>query len=282
MKAACKVIEGGYDLHIHAAPSPFQRLMDDYQLLHAADSMGMAGILLKSHYESTAARVTMANKYAGSKAVAYGSIALNWPVGGLNPYAVQNALRQNAKIVFMPTRDAANSLISGHMPGDFFHRPGISILDSKGKLKSEIYDIMDAVKQYNAVLATGHISPEESQILCREGISRGVRMVLTHPEFTRTKIPAEMQKDLADIGVWIEKCWYNIAENECAAKQMADTIRLVGASRCFMTTDRGQAGKEPPATAIRLFIETLLAQGITEEELWIMTHTSPKSVLAVS
>ncbi len=40
-----------------------------------------------------------------------------------------------ARFVWMPTRDAANSLAEGgNMPGDFFTRPGISILDERGKL----------------------------------------------------------------------------------------------------------------------------------------------------
>ena len=281
MEAERQLLLGAYDLHMHAAPSPFHRLMDDCQLLQDASKAGMGGILLKSHYESTAARAAMANQYANSAATAYGSIALNWPAGGLNPYAVQNALQQKAKLVFMPTRDAANSLLQGDMPGDFFRRPGICILDEAGKLKPEVYDIMDIVKQHNAALATGHISPMESVILCKEGIQRGVRMVLSHPEYSRTTIPAATQRELADLGVWIEKCWYNIAEGECTAQQMANTIRIVGASRCFLTTDRGQSNKESPVQGLIWFIEKLLHQGILEQDVWDMTHTNPRFILAV-
>lgn len=41
---------------------------------------------------------------------AYGGIVLNWPVGWLNPYAAESALRMGARFIWMPTRDAANSL----------------------------------------------------------------------------------------------------------------------------------------------------------------------------
>lgn len=275
-----ELLENAYDLHMHPAPSPFQRAMDDVQLLTAAGKAGMAGILLKSHYESTAARAEMANRYAGSTATAYGAIALNWPVGGLNAYAVHNALRRGARLVFMPTRDAANSLVSGDMPGDFFKRPGISVAED-GRLRPEVYDIMDAVKEYDAVLATGHISPEESLLLCREGRARGVRMVLTHPEFSRTQIPAETQKQLAEQGVFIEKCWYNVAEHEVEAAQMAQTIRTVGAEHCFMTTDRGQGQREAPVEAMRRFIETLMEQGITHSQLNAMLRTVPQKILGL-
>lgn len=275
---AADLLHGAYDLHMHPAPSPFHRALDDIQLLKSADKAGMAGILLKSHYESTVVRAEIANRYAGSASKAYGAIALNWPAGGLNPYAVHNALKRGAKIVYMPTRDAANSLVCGNMPDDFFHRPGISILEN-GKLKSEIYDILDAVKQYRAALATGHISVEESLALCREAHRRGVRIVLTHPEFSRTKISAEEQKAFVNLGVWIEKCWYNIAENEVTTAEMAAHIKIVGAEHCFMTTDRGQNSREMPVEALRNFAAVLLEEGISEQELKIMMHCVPKTIL---
>ena len=270
---------GAYDLHMHAAPSPFRRLMDDYALLSAADAAGMAGILLKSHYESTAARAALVNAHTQATARAYGAIALNQPVGGLNPYAVYNALERDAKIIFMPTRDAANSLESGDMPGDFFSRPGITILNGGGKLKHEVYEIMDAVKAHGAVLATGHIYTRESILLCREGRARGVKMVLTHPEFSRTKIDAATQKELADLGVLIEKCWYNIAEGEVTAEEMVSHVKAVGAARCFMTTDRGQCGREAPVEGMKRFIAAMLNAGLNRNDIFTMTHIVPKEVL---
>lgn len=274
-----ELLHGAYDLHMHPAPSPFNRAMDDCQLLRAAGDAGMAGILLKSHYEPTAARAELANRYSGSSAKAYGSIALNWPVGGLNPYAVHNALKRGAKIVFMPTRDAENSLHSGDMPGDFFKRPGIRIANDSGTLKPEVYDIMDAVKEYGAVLATGHISPEESNLLCREGTARGVRIILTHPEFSRTKIDAGIQKELADLGVLVEKCWYNIGEDDCAAAEMAANIKEVGANRCYLSTDRGQSDRETPVEAMKKFMSIMMQHGIGKDELHLMTHAVPKSIV---
>lgn len=279
MEKSMELLHGAYDLHMHAAPSPFDRRMDDLELLRDADAAGMAGILLKSHYEPTVARAELANRYAQTTARAYGTLALNWPVGGLNPYAVYNALKRGARIIFMPTRDAANSLVSGDMPGDFFTRPGIALLQEDGRLKPEVYEIMDAVKQYDAVLATGHIYAHESVQLCREGRARGVRMALTHPEFSRTRIDAATQKEMANLGVYIEKCWYNIAEHETTAAEMAAHIRTVGAEHCFMTTDRGQNGKETPVEAMQLFITAMLENGVREDEIYTMTHTVPWEIL---
>ncbi len=277
-----ELLKGACDLHMHAAPSPFNRLMDDFELVCQADQAGMAGIMLKSHYESTAARAQLVNRHSGVQAKAYGGIVLNWPVGGLNPYAVENALKRDAKIVWMPTRDSRNSLKMGDMPGDFFKREGITALDENGELKPVVLEIMDIVKKYDAALATGHLEPEESVKLCLEGCKRGVRMILTHPEFNRTVVSAETQAELARQGVWIEKCWYNIAENNCTAQEMADHIRTVGAEHCFLSTDRGQGNREAPVEGMTRFLTTLLEQGLTEGEIRAMVSDVPSKILGLA
>lgn len=278
---ANQLLRGGYDLHMHAAPSPFNRLMDDFALVKDAERAGMAGILLKSHYESTAARATIANTHCNTNAVAYGGIVLNCPVGGLNPYAVENALKRDAKMVWMPTRDSKNSLCAGDMPGDFFAREGITVLDEAGALKPVVFEIMDVVKKYDAALATGHLSPEESVLLCREGVQRGVRMVLTHPEFNRTLVDVQIQKELADLGVYIEKCWYNIAERDCNVEEMASHIRTVGPEHCFLSTDRGQGNRECPVEAMICFVSVLLEQGFSEREISMMLQDVPRKILGL-
>ena len=164
-----ELLAGAYDLHVHTSPSVFPRMEDGFELVQEADAAGMAGVMLKSHYEPTALRAELINRHSGCKAQVYGGLALNWPVGGLNIYAVENALRAGARIIWMPTRDAQNSLRFGNMEGDFFRRPGISVLDERGGLKPCVYEIMDAVKASGAALATGHLSPKESVLLCREG-----------------------------------------------------------------------------------------------------------------
>lgn len=272
---------GAYDLHMHAAPSPFQRACDDYELLAEAGRAGMAGILLKSHYEPTAVRAALANRRSASCATAYGGLALNWPVGGLNPFAVENALIRGARMIWMPTRDAANSLLAGDMPGDFFKREGLTILDAQGRLKAVVYEIFALVKRYDAALATGHLSPEEGRVLCEEGIRNGVRMVLTHPEFPRTLVSREGQAALARKGVVIEHCWFNLAEGNCSRAAMAGNIRAAGVEQCYLSTDRGQGNREHPVEALRRFILALQEEGFTEGELATMLRDVPRRVLGI-
>lgn len=275
------LMQGAYDLHIHAAPSPLPRAFDDYELVKQADQAGMAGIMLKSHYDPTAVRAKLVNAHTSCTAQAYGGLVLNWPAGGLNPYAVANALARGAKIIWMPTRDSANILSYGPVGGSIFTCPGITILNDQDALKPEVYEILDLVKKYDASLATGHLSPKESMILCEAGRKRGVRMVLTHPEYVLTALSTEQQAYLASLGVIIEHCWYNLAVKNCSPGAMAANIRAAGAAQCYLSTDRGQSGCLTPVEAMKKFLATLLGAGLTEQELAVMVKETPEKVLGI-
>lgn len=274
-----KLLKGAYDLHTHTEPSAFNRALDDFDLVREANEFKMEGVLIKSHYEPTQSRAALVNLKSNLKTKVYGGIVLNWPNGGLNPYAVENALKTGAIIIWMPTRDSENCLKYGDMPGDFFSRPGISILEKKGKLKQEVYEIFKIMKKYNGYLATGHLSVEESILLCEEGRRLGVNMILTHPEWQRTMIDGKTQKYLAALGVLIEKNWLNIAEKSVTAKEMASNIRNAGVKNVYLSTDRGQKGFETPVYGMMKFMEVLLEEGFTEEEIRIMSHEVPKLIV---
>lgn len=272
---AGELIKGGYDLHTHTEPSAFHRALDDFELIQEAADAGMAGVMIKAHYGCTASRAALVNLHSHCSTRAYGGLVLNHPVGGLNPYAVENSLKMGAVIIWMPTRDSENCLKYGDMPGDFFSRPGITIFNEKGKLKKEIFEIFEIVKNYGAYLATGHLNSEESYALCKEGRRNSVNMILTHPEWDRTKSTGDIQKELADTGVLIEKNWLNIAEGSVSAQEMASNIKKVGTGRVYLATDRGQTGFEHPVEGMLRFIETLLNEGFTGQEIQTMLSTVP-------
>lgn len=275
---AQELLVGAYDLHTHTTPSHVSRALDDFQLVQEASQAKMAGVLIKSHYETTHARAFTANRYAGGTTKAFGSIVLNWTVGGLNPFAVQNALDGGASMVWMPTMDSKHCQV-GSMGSFYTRKEGITVLDENGKLKPIVYDIFDLVKAHNVPLATGHISPEESLILCREGVAHGCRMILTHPEWPKTTVPLELQCELARMGVFIEKLWLNVAEGSVTAEYMAETMRQVGFDHAFLSTDRGQSGFEHPAEGLRKFITELLRQGISPDDIKRMSQQTPKYLM---
>ena len=119
---AIELLKGGYDLHTHSSPSLAERGLDDFELIKEADEFGMAGVMIKNHYEPTQSRAQLVNKYSRANAKAFGGIVLNWPVGGINPYAVENALYNGARMVWMPTMDANSFMKYGKFSHDIFER----------------------------------------------------------------------------------------------------------------------------------------------------------------
>src|SRR5262245_32349398 len=84
-------LRGVIDMHLHCAPDVEPRLADDIQTTRAAAEAGMRAIVFKSHVTQTADRATIAERVVGNIRV-FGGLTLNYPVGGLNPAAVELAL----------------------------------------------------------------------------------------------------------------------------------------------------------------------------------------------
>ncbi|GHV58106.1 hypothetical protein FACS189460_5530 [Deltaproteobacteria bacterium] len=277
---ASELLKGAYDLHTHSNPSHIPRGLDDFELAREADCRGMAGMMMKCHYEPTAARAYIANLYAGAaKTKLYGSVTLNWPVGGLNPFAVESGLRMGGKFIWMPTKDTAHCLTFGNMHGDFLIRPGLTIFDGEGRIKKEVLEIIEITKKYEVFLGTGHLSPRESFALCKAARALGGNMVLTHPDWERTKISLSDQIELTRLGVIIEKCWINTVDGSSSLEEIASSIKAIGPEHVCLTTDRGQINVEHPAEALRLFIEALLGHGLSASDITTMVQTVPKMII---
>jgi hypothetical protein len=90
--AAWDALQGAYDLQVHVAPDVIERRIDDLDLAKEFLAHGLKGFVLKSHYFPTAERASVVTK-AVPGIRAFGAIALNHSVGGLNPVAVELAGR---------------------------------------------------------------------------------------------------------------------------------------------------------------------------------------------
>lgn len=274
------IIRGGFDLHVHNRPSHFSsRQWDDIEVAKQYDECDFGGFLTKSHYDSSVARAEIANLCSGAETKVYGGVVLNHPVGGLNPYAVESCLQLGGKMVWMPTRDSENSLRYGHMSGDFFEREPIRVTDEDGALLPAVHDIFDVMKKYNGWLATGHISPEEAVLLCREGRAQGVNMILTHPDWNRTIVPLEQQKELAQRGVMVEKIWGNVIKGHITAEAMAHSLKVLGAESAFLVTDLGQKDWPRPVDGMVDFVTEMLCQDVGAEALRRMVCDNPRRIL---
>ena len=272
-------VEGSYDLHVHSAPSHVKRTIDDIDLIKKASTYKMAGVLIKNHYEPTSGRSELINTHFNFFTKAYGGVVLNSTVGGINPYACESALKMGAKIVWLPTRDAENSLRYGNMKGDFFNREGISVVDDKGKLIKSFKEVVAVVKKYDATLATGHISLEESLKVCDYAIKKNVKVVLTHPDWNRTKTPIDIQIDLGKKGVFIEKVWANLDDGDCSAEEFLNVMNQLDFNNTFITTDRGYYTKKPPFESLVDCIEFLIEKGVDGRNIEKILKITPKIIV---
>ena len=192
---------------------------------------------------------------------------MNLTIGGVNPIAVQRYLELGAKIIWMPTIHSRNQIEYSKID-DKLQQPGIRLLDEDGRLKPEVLEVLDLIKEYGAAVATGHISIGESIAVCAAARERNIKTILTHPDWACTMVPIEIQKLLVSQGVIVEKLWFDVGLNLITASYMAQTIKELGPENCFLATDRGQAGLEYPAEGLMMFMDAMLDEGLTYEQVY--------------
>ncbi len=272
-------IDGAYDLHVHSSPDLFPRIADDAQMVADAAGHGFAGVVMKNHFESTASRAQLAARAAGGMKV-YGGLVLNRYVGGVNPAAVEVALRMGARIVWMPTLDSACHRAAFGFGGSFAAQSsglettseGISLL-REGRLMDEARQIMALVKERGAALATGHVSFEEIRALVGEAEAQGFRkLIVTHPFDKAPGLTLPQVQSLVRPGVRIEFVFCSITPkwSFTDAATIAHCMKTIGPERFVISSDGGQAHNPLPAEGYRQFVQALHAEGVAAEDFRVM------------
>ncbi len=293
-------INGFYDMHVHSAPAPFERIADSADIALWCAESGMGGVVIKSHFESTIskvhhARVAVQAEYPDFHVFA--GIALNRGVGGLNPGAIEIALEQDAKIVWLPTFDAANhakafgtsgtygfkAMTIGSKSGTPLHE-NYSLLDDAGRLSREAKAVIDVVAAYDAILATGHVSKEEIYSAVDYAFKIGLkRVVVTHPEFTVPKLDVTTITDLANSGVYMEFCAVSCFPmmDAVSLDRFIELMEAATPKRSVISSDSGQPWSPRPPETLRVFIQSLYDKGLSEETLREMSIVNPKKLLGI-
>jgi len=291
-----ELIHGAYDLHVHSAPDVLPRRMDDIEMAARIKESGMAGYAIKSHYFCTSERAQLINKlYSGCDAV--GTITLNSAVGGINPAAVEMAARSGARLVWFPTCDSAHEVahtfdgnpdkklpywaqIVIEMKAAGIDTPTICILEEDGTLKKEVYDVLDILAKYQMVLATSHISHEETFALVAAAKERKVeRVIITHVDFPTTFYDVEEQKQLAALGAYMEHCYTTWATGKVDFAVTKAQIMELGADRVILATDLGQKTAPYPDEGMLEFATKLYEAGMSESEVRKMTVVNTTNLI---
>ncbi len=289
-------VEGFIDTHVHTGPAPFRRIGDTIDVARWCREAGMAGIVVKSHFEATIAKVYHARKEVPDLGV-YAGIALNRGVGGINPGAVEQALRQDAKVVWMPTIDAENHVRVFGAAGAFgaigsgsyaneskYPSTGpYSVLQS-GRLTAEARTVIDMIADFDAVLATGHLSEREIRAVVDYALARGHdRIVVTHPEMQCPDLSIDAQTELARAGCLMEYCAVNCMPmfQAVTADQMKEAIDAVGPENAIIATDSGQPFSPRLPEMFRSFAQVLHEKGVALEAIGAMAIRNPARLLGI-
>lgn len=292
---AWEAIQGAYDLQVHVAPDVIARRTDDIDLAKDFLARGLRGFVLKSHYIPTAERAKVVTR-AVIGIEAYGAIALNHSVGGLNPVAVEIAGRSGNKIVWFPTVDAANETagrpgggneklpfwaqIQREIAAAGITRPPMTVIDSDGKVTEDARQCLELIAKHDMILATGHLGRHEIFPLVRLARELGVkRIIITHAEFPSQNLTGDEQAELAQLGAIIEHCFTTYHTNKAPWEAVFANIRRVGVERTMLSTDLGQATNPPVAEGFAMFAQRLLDAGFSVAEIQLMSATIPAGLL---
>ena len=298
-ETARALVRGAFDMHVHSSPDVLPRKLTDVELAGKAMEMGIAGMVLKSHFVPTAGRASLIREmFPGFQA--FGGMALNHAVGGLNPVAVDIAGRLGTKVIWLPTVDAANEVenIAGNVDESKLpfwmdivremHARGIvgepiRVTGADGQVTKAARQCIEVIAHYNMVLATGHVSYPEMLAVAKAANEAGVeRLVITHPEFPTLALSVDQQMELARHGAFFERCFVTGYSGKVAWEVMHNNIRKVGSSTTILSSDLGQVSTPWAGDGLVAFIANLLEAGFGESEIETMSQVNPAQVLGVA
>src|SRR5215470_5344790 len=278
--AADELVVGAIDMHCHHGPDPHRkRSVDAMEAVAEADAQGLAAIVLKSHAYPTGPIALLMQKTVARLRV-FGGICCDFEVGGLNPAAVEVALRTGAKVVWMPTFSSIPDRRKLRLPG-----PGIALLDARQKPVSPVHEILRLAKAHDAVIATGHVDLPELFALADTCCDAGVQLLMTHALETHVGADHTLAHavEMADRGAMIEFTYLTCMPGGFAASHdpvtFARAMAAVGPARAIMSTDFGQDRSPHPAVGLKMFIDEMLRCGIDAPAIDLMARRNPARLL---
>lgn len=280
-------MKGVIDMHVHTNPDLRLRAYDDFEMMEAGIRVGARAIVLKTHQGTTMDRAYLCNRHneivhgKTNNFTMFGSITLNKVVGGINPKAVDVALKLGAKVVWLPTQSARNHMVKNNLDP-----AGCVDVVRDGKVVPELNDVFGLIRDHNAVLGTAHVSPEEAFIVVEAARNAGVKnIVVTHPEWWIVDMSVEDQvRIVKDYDVILERCY---AQNLGGGKYKSnlpdnlEIIKTVGYKNVMVDTDGGQVENPHWELAMEEYMQYLLDHGIPEEQVRYMTHDIPAGLLGI-
>ena len=262
---------GAIDIHTHPGPDERgNRTIDAYDYALLAKEHRMRGFVIKNHGGHTAALAHIVRRAVPGVEV-FGMIALNGGVGGINPEQVRMFAAFGGgwgRIVSLPTEDIRQFPVS-----------------AGGLLLPEVIEVLEVIANTRTsnggrlVLATGHVTLEESLLVVREGLRLGIpgnHILITHPMNYGASL--EQMREYVSLGAFVEFTANRVLLDDSGTvlDTYAELIRGVGPEHVILSSELGRPDYpllEPKGLAE--FVHRLRPFGFTDRELSMMIRDNP-------
>ena len=280
-------LQGVIDMHVHSNPDSRHRAYDDFELMEAGLRVGARAIVIKTHQGTTVDRAFLCNRHneiihqGDNDFTMFGSVTMNRQMGGINPWAVESGLKLGAKVIWLPTQSARNNMLRQNQdPSDC-----VEVVQG-GKVVPELLTIFRLVKDYDVVLGTGHVSPEECFRVVEAARDAGVKkLVVTHPEWWMVGMSLEDQvRIVKDYDVILEHCFAQPmggGKYKSNLPMNLEAVKACGYKNVMVSTDGGQVENPDWEIALEQYMQYLSDHGVGEDELRYMTHDIQAGLLGI-
>ena len=284
------LIEGAYDIHVHCAPDMLARSEDIIALAEAARNAKMGGMIIKDHCTSTIGRCYTMNHLFPEGPIFAAALALNPTVRVAGILTRLRRLWHQVLQLFISQRmvhvvtlsDLALKRAPGPLPiADDY--PGDSIFSIGNQIRQDVKDIVALIAQYDAVLATGHLSPDECLHICAYAAEHGVkRMVVTHASEVVPGMSILDQQEINKHGVFIEHSF--LAATPCCGGELvlpeiAAQIHELGSEHVILSSDFGQTQNGPIVPGFIHYVQRMYDFGFNDEDLRVMICQNPHQLV---
>ena len=267
------------DLHCHSGPAAMDRILDHYDAMVDARDAGFRALLYKDHFYPGMPHAKILQRLNPEmKLQLYSGLVLNNAVGGINPHAVDHALRLGAKIIWMPTLSAANHIEQSQKQAKSFPKTKqrmldaipLTSLDASGKVSDAAKQVLDLIAETDAILAGGHLHVDELHVLFEEAAQRGVvRRLVNHPTYL-IDCSDEDIRSLVASGTKMEHSICMFVEGRSlkfTPDELKNLIDVAGVDNTILSSDLGLPNGPRPVDGFRAVVQVLIDLGYSDDEI---------------
>ena len=281
-----ELLQGLIDFHIHCGPeSGSNRVHDDDYVALEAVKQGLKAIVIKNHSVPSYIRAPLVKKIADQWADengkepldVVGGVVLNFPVGGLNPKAVEVCADMGGRIVWTPSTSASHYYQVKGKTG------GIDVLDENGNVLPELMEILEIIRDNNMILALAHQSVYERFVIIEAAKKMGLKKILlSHPLGSVNRATPEQIAEMVAMGAYVDVTFNTSVANLYQAGDIPAMLKLfdlIGFNQVVGGSECEQLGTCTPAMGMECFLRVLLMLGIKKDNIRMMFDYVPSKLL---